>query len=436
MPEAWQSCCYLCKVCFWTAAFFRACAEGTLIGDASKDGHKCFIQSMASSFLEAARELTETSVLPQTGAASTEMRPGDYVSWVVLLRTVVEDSGVDLETIYTLTGAAEDALAVADNEEEEAEGGSPDRWASLTVAQAWAETEIETILDMLIAKKILLEMPDMPFYPGCKVLAILSDDKDWHPAVVLREVAFADMWEDGYTPPQAVEKEEAIAVDAEPAMAEIAVTETSSSAGGGYTVSGAKKSSKKAKPIDIHANWCQNRFFEVRFLEFGKKQFARFSNMMLDQIVEDDEGVDGMACEEGDCEVCRRELFLTFHHLIPKHTHKLWLKRKRLPEGVRGYDSGSRKKLPSSAASDSKKASSKTKAGAKKSSQTSKSSPRNGKDENCNRYFLNTYGIMVCRQCHSQIHLMACNMELAKRYNTLERVLNAPLMQRRVGWKK
>eukprot|EP00441_Pelagodinium_beii_P010308 CAMPEP_0197690860 /NCGR_PEP_ID=MMETSP1338-20131121/108953_1 /TAXON_ID=43686 ORGANISM="Pelagodinium beii, Strain RCC1491" /NCGR_SAMPLE_ID=MMETSP1338 /ASSEMBLY_ACC=CAM_ASM_000754 /LENGTH=69 /DNA_ID=CAMNT_0043273351 /DNA_START=21 /DNA_END=227 /DNA_ORIENTATION=- len=69
--------------------------------------------------------------------------------------------------------------------------------------------------------------------------------------------------------------------------------------------------------------------------------------MMLDQIVEDDEGVDGMACEEGDCEVCRRELFLTFHHLIPKHTHKLWLKRKRLPEGVRGYDSGSRKKLPS-----------------------------------------------------------------------------------------
>eukprot|EP00931_Biecheleriopsis_adriatica_P122698 TRINITY_DN97710_c0_g1_i1.p1 TRINITY_DN97710_c0_g1~~TRINITY_DN97710_c0_g1_i1.p1 ORF type:complete len:456 (+),score=133.20 TRINITY_DN97710_c0_g1_i1:38-1405(+) len=429
---------------FVDCAFFQACAEGTLAGDMSKDARSTFIQSLAASFLEAAKEMTETSVLPQAApsdVSSPEARPGIFEAWVALLRTVVEEFGVDLDTVYDASGAAE-ALDEDQEDEEEPTDADSERLASLTSAQAWAEAEAETILDLLISKKILLEMPDMPFYPGCKVLAVLSDDDQFHPAVILREVAFADMWEEGYTPPKAEEVQEQnveASADAE-AKTSSAGAESTGASSGGYAKSSREKkssSSRKSKSAaaDLLANWCQNRFFEVRFLEFNKKQYVRFSKLMLNETIDDDEGVEGLVCEDGECEVCRRSLFLTFHHLIPKQTHARWLKRKRLPEGVRGYESGSIKMKPSSAVKSAAPASKKT--GAKKTAGATDSSNQtsSGKDVNCNRYFLNTYGIMVCRQCHAQVHLMASNMELAKRYNTLERVLSAPLMQRRMGWK-
>jgi len=167
----------------------------------------------------------------------------------------------------------------------------------------------------------------------------------------------------------------------------------------------------------------------VRFVEYGKAQFARYDKLMLNETVADDEGVEDMVVEEGECEVCRRSIFLTFHHLIPKQTHNRWLRRRQLPEGVKGYESGSRKRLPSSAV--------KSTSDTKKSTQNKKSTDKNSKsksssckeDNMCNRQFLNTYGIMVCRSCHAQIHHMASNMELAKCCNTLDRVLNAPMMQ-------
>eukprot|EP00930_Biecheleria_cincta_P084066 TRINITY_DN73563_c0_g1_i1.p1 TRINITY_DN73563_c0_g1~~TRINITY_DN73563_c0_g1_i1.p1 ORF type:complete len:474 (+),score=96.34 TRINITY_DN73563_c0_g1_i1:70-1491(+) len=447
---------------FLACAFFRVCAEATLAADASCSGDgalSTFIQSLAASFFEAAQDLTDSALRPQTGllpseavtekdsqdGASSECRPASYEAWVVLLRSIVEDSGVDLDTV------AEVVQEVEDEAEEEA---APDsgRWASLSAAQAWAETEIETILDLLISKKTLLELPDIPFNPGTKVLALLSTDDQWHPAVVLREVAWADMWEDGYKPPaaedEAIAEEDSRVGDAETTAEGMGgesqsagyVAVADGSGGRGSTSSKQKSTSKKTKPNDIYSTWCQNRFFEVRFTEYSKNQYTRFDKLLLDGTIADDEGVEGMVCEEGECEICKRCVFLTFHHLIPKSTHNRWLKRKRLPEGVRGYESGSRKNMPSSAVkpptSGGKKPS--MKAGGKKSAAATgscKESSCSSKDENCNRFFLNTYGIMVCRHCHARIHLMAGNMDLAKRYNTLERVLNAPVMQRSVGWK-
>lgn len=445
---------------FLSFAFFRLCAETTLAADSSCEGDgalSSFVQSLATSFFEAAQELTDTALRPRTGslpseaptekdakgAALSEFRPAGYEAWVMLLRSIVEDSGVDLDMVHV-------AEAVEENEDEveEPPPDSDDRWACLTAAQAWAETEIETILDLLISKKTLLELPDVPFSPGTKVLALLSTDDQWHPAVVLREVAWADMWEDGYKPPAA---EDAAEAEEPSRVVDAEVTPEGEDASAGYaaavdatgkqssTSAKAKKQSKKTKTIDIYSTWCQNRFFEVRFTEYSKNQYTRFDKLMLDGTVEDDEGVEGMTCEEGECEICRRCVFLTFHHLIPKQTHNRWLKRKRLPEGVRGYESGSRKKMPSSAAkstSDSKKTPAKA-GGKKPAAATSSSKPTScsSKDENCNRYFLNTYGIMICRHCHARVHLMAGNMDLAKRYNTLERVLNAPVMQRAIGWK-
>lgn len=85
--------------------------------------------------------------------------------------------------------------------------------------------------------------------------------------------------------------------------------------------------------------------------------------------------------DDGTCEMCERDIRRTFHHLIPKETHGKYLKKKQLPENVVG---------------------------------------------DVNRVWLNTYGIMVCRTCHSAIHNAAPNDELAEKYNTLERLLTHP----------
>mmetsp|Transcript_80576 Transcript_80576/g.236793 ORF Transcript_80576/g.236793 Transcript_80576/m.236793 type:complete len:444 (+) Transcript_80576:36-1367(+) len=414
---------------FLDCALFLACAEAASGGDASKAGLASFVSFLASAFLEAGQEVTTTTGPLQ---ASAEARPGSLESWVALLRSVLEDSGADLDAVYESSEAAADARAAALGEEEDEEDArapadkDAERWASLTPAQAWAEGEIESLLDRLIAKKTLLELPDMPFRQGTKVFAVLTEDDQWHPAVVQREVRFADMWE-GDGPPAAgscADAGEAEGADASSA-ARAEPTQT-------CPPSRQKKSSRRAKAADICTSWFQNRFFEVRFLEFGKMQFARFDKLMLNETVDDDEGVEGMVCEEGECEVCKRSIFLTFHHLIPKATHSRWLRRKKLPEGVRGYESGSRKMLPSSAVKSA--SSGKTGSAQKKSSAVVKSgkvkSSGAGDENLCTRHFLNTYGIMVCRQCHAQVHHMASNMELAMRYNTLERVLHAPAMER------
>lgn len=74
--------------------------------------------------------------------------------------------------------------------------------------------------------------------------------------------------------------------------------------------------------------------------------------------------------EPGECPICRREMPLTFHHLIPKSTHRKMLKV--------GYT----------------------------------------KIELCTR------GIDICRPCHSHIHKLIPLMDMAEHYNTLESILS------------
>lgn len=74
--------------------------------------------------------------------------------------------------------------------------------------------------------------------------------------------------------------------------------------------------------------------------------------------------------EPEHCEICEKELPLTFHHLIPKKCHSNKWFRKRYT-----------------------------------------------------REEMNTRGIYVCRKCHSYIHSIAGNKELGRDYNTLENLL-------------
>jgi hypothetical protein len=127
--------------------------------------------------------------------------------------------------------------------------------------------------------------------------------------------------------------------------------------------------------------------FRVIFLQYGSPQDTPAANIRMQESIVDDEGAED-AMQEGECEMCSRQLLLTFHHLIPKDTHPTYLK-KRLPVGIEGEPT---------------------------------------------RGFLNTYGTIVCRQCHSYIHRLASNDVLAREYNTLEKILEHPLVQRWVEW--
>ena len=82
------------------------------------------------------------------------------------------------------------------------------------------------------------------------------------------------------------------------------------------------------------------------------------------------------------CALCVRELPLTFHHLIPRSTHK----RKRIQKKFTIED-------------------------------------RN-------------QGIWVCRSCHSALHKFCTNMELAETYNSIETILSNPSIEKYIKWAK
>lgn len=130
--------------------------------------------------------------------------------------------------------------------------------------------------------------------------------------------------------------------------------------------------------------------FRVVFLEYGKPQETCVANIRAMDTVAADEGTEG-ELREGQCELCHRQKLLTFHHLIPKDTHPTYLNKpsQLASAGVKGEPS---------------------------------------------RSFLNTYGTMVCSQCHSYIHEIAPNTVLAKEYNTLEKIMTVEKIQRWVEW--
>jgi len=133
--------------------------------------------------------------------------------------------------------------------------------------------------------------------------------------------------------------------------------------------------------------WRGDGVFGVLFLEYGKPQDTPVNSIRLMEMVVDDEEAEE-ALQLGKCEMCDREKLLTFHHLIPKDAHSTYLK-KRLPPGIEGEPT---------------------------------------------RHFLNTYGTMICRQCHSFVHRIAPNSELAKEYNTLQKIMDEPSVQAWVKW--
>ncbi|TMW56246.1 hypothetical protein Poli38472_008894 [Pythium oligandrum] len=117
---------------------------------------------------------------------------------------------------------------------------------------------------------------------------------------------------------------------------------------------------------------------EVEFIEFGKKQIAEMTEIVLDEDVADGDD-DGES--EDVCEMCERPMRLTLHHLIPRETHERYRKK--------GYT----------------------------------------------QEFLNTCA-RICRPCHSKIHSTEDNKTLARDYNTVEKIMTHPDIQRWVSYAK
>ena len=81
-----------------------------------------------------------------------------------------------------------------------------------------------------------------------------------------------------------------------------------------------------------------------------------------------------------NCNLCQRQIELTFHHLVPRKVHRRTFFRKHF----------SRQELST--------------------------------------------GIYICRKCHSGIHKLFNEMQLAKDLNTLEKLRENPEIARHVSW--
>ena len=132
----------------------------------------------------------------------------------------------------------------------------------------------------------------------------------------------------------------------------------------------------------------------VKFVEWPKVQENPRTQVVDLRDVDDDEDVEE-AATEGECELCGRGLKLTFHHLIPKQTHSRYLANGRLPCcGV------------------------------------AEAALAKGMEPETTRHFLNSYGSMLCRFCHTTVHRFAPNAVLAERFSTVDALRETPQIQR------
>ena len=127
----------------------------------------------------------------------------------------------------------------------------------------------------------------------------------------------------------------------------------------------------------------------VRFTEWPKRQSNARAEVV--PLAQPDEGEAELP--PGACELCGRERTLTFHHLVPKGVHHRYVHRQLPPELAALVGEAEPTKA-----------------------------------------FLCSHGARLCRPCHSHVHRMAPNRELAERYHTIEKLAAAPYIERWVRY--
>lgn len=143
-------------------------------------------------------------------------------------------------------------------------------------------------------------------------------------------------------------------------------------------------------------------------------------------VLEDDDDVDSNASEdsvdayiqEGECELCEREMKLTQHHLIPKCTWKII--KPRFANAAKPYRESNFEEvreiidlgdeLPEGL------------------------STRTFTSGFSIRLFLSNYTANLCRACHSCVHSNHSNKELAESYNSIEKLLSDERIRKFCKW--
>ena len=132
----------------------------------------------------------------------------------------------------------------------------------------------------------------------------------------------------------------------------------------------------------------------------------------------DDEDDDGEYIGEGECELCEREIRLTRHHLIPKTT---WSKfKKKIPAAVEAMTSGQEDKarmiLGGTLADDL---------------------PSNIVENPNNTILLRRFlsqTCNICRPCHSTVHTLHNELELAEKFYTIDKLLEDQILLKFCKW--
>ncbi|CAD7975020.1 unnamed protein product [Amoebophrya sp. A25] len=253
---------------------------------------------------------------------------GDVCAWAVCFREKLceisgfdagQDDGVEVEQDFLEFFQVEDADGNGD-QHDQADENSGGQDANTPAPRTL--DFLEEVVEKLVERKFLYQIAPCPFdQPGVRVLAILTEDGQYHPAVVEREVHDLFQTPTGETTPP---------VNGGTHAEVPAPTKASSAKDRKQNRKETRENKKNQKKL---ANAAPLRFFEVRFSEFGKVQLVKEENLIYDDAQPLDDGERDMG--EGECELCGNFFdHITFHHLVPKSTHRRYLRRKKWPAGV------------------------------------------------------------------------------------------------------
>ena len=122
----------------------------------------------------------------------------------------------------------------------------------------------------------------------------------------------------------------------------------------------------------------------------------------------DAEDDDGEYIGEGECELCEREIKLTRHHLIPKSTWSIF-KKKKIQAAIEALTNGQVEKA-------------RMILGGNLIEELPPEIVENPNNSLLLRRFLSKT-CNICRPCHSTVHKLHSEMELAESYSTIDKLL-------------
>ena len=156
------------------------------------------------------------------------------------------------------------------------------------------------------------------------------------------------------------------------------------------------------------------------FLQWGYRMDVDVKDLRKFENVVDDEG-DQYFDKEIECAMCSRVKWPTFHHLIPRDVHGKYVDWVLTDDIVASVLKINERKLQPAI-------------NLPENTNSGYSAGGRGGQYRATKVFLSHYGVLICRQCHSQVHRTETNADLAKEYNTLEKLVAHPKLCKWVEW--